>query len=268
VILVPRGIRPGRPVSRTYDLAELANAKDAADLAALRAFLIRLAGASGSPAVPDPASRLELRALPGGHRLVAEALQRLREAQEIDRPAEAGDSVLPPLGDRLSRPVTLTFAPPRPLTQVLKELEVESQARVLADWPALERAGVGPETAVTLKVHEQPLSRALDGLAESRGLGWAPIDEQTLLLTTAAGAEGLWQVRSYPAKAFGPAAQDSQPLELLVRARSSAKHWQAADAVPASWRDPASDKVLIVGPVGLHLELESLRAHGEPARAR
>ncbi|MFO0896738.1 MAG: hypothetical protein U0836_04835 [Pirellulales bacterium] len=247
VLIEPRGVRAGKPLAKSYDLADLTSTLNDEQADELRAFLAGLGGAA-----PQPADRkFTLTAKPERHRLVAEALARLRAGRQTSGADKPG-----PTSDRWTRTLTLNFRQPTPLLRIVRELESEAQATLLIDWPALVAAGLELDSQVSFVAHDQPLTAALADFAKVQQLAWVTLDDNALLLTSPARAANYLQVDSYPLDHFGPAPRDARQIAALLPAAAGGKAARV-------WIDPVAKRVLVAGPSPLHAAITERGGRGE-----
>jgi len=241
VLLVPRGLRAGKPSKQSYDLAELTASLDETQVSELRAFLSLVAGAA-----PPSAREFALNIEPAQHRLVAESIARLRAARQSSPSAPAAKNAW-------DRSLTLNFREATPVVRILGELEQEAQATVLVDWPSLVEVGLGLDSQVSFVVHDQPLSEVFAQFASAQKLAWVRLDDNALLLTSPAAAGSFRQVRSYSLATFGPQVRDAAQLTATLRAA-------APGEPPQVWLDPVSKTALVVGSAELHEQIARSQA--------
>jgi DNA-directed RNA polymerase subunit RPC12/RpoP len=233
VLLLPRGLRAGKPSKQTYDLTEIIAPLDEAQAAGLREFLSQVAGAA-LPNTPEVALTIE----PAQHRLVAESIACIRAARQSSPAA-------PTAKIAWGRTLTLNFREAAPLMRILAEFEQEARATLLVDWPALADAGLALDSQVSFVVHDQPLSEVFEQFVSAQKLAWIRLDDDALLLTSPAAAASFRQVRSYSLETFGPQVRDATQLTATLRAA-------APGEPPQVWLDPVSRTAIVVGSAALH----------------
>ncbi len=97
----------------------------------------------------------------------------------------------------LAKPITVSFLEPETLDEILDVLRRQSQAVLIWDLPALDAAGLSPETLATLVVREARFETALEQVLAPLGLTAIPVDETSLLVTTKTAAQQRLQTERY-----------------------------------------------------------------------
>ncbi len=141
---------------------------------------------------------------------------------------------------RLEQPATVDFAD-TPLSDVVEFLAEQFDLPLHVDRRALEDAGLGIDTRITLRVRRPvKLSSILRMISRQHDLAFVP-DDDILLLTTSGAAEEMLVARVYPVADLVPAAEgppDVPPLPgQLRRQYDELRHVIQAAVAPDSWSD-------------------------------
>lgn len=127
------------------------------------------------------ADGLQIKCLPCTHREI-ETLLRRQLCRSVN---QANDR---PLGWPTPGPsdssVSATFLQPTPFSEVILALDQASEIDILADWPNLVRAGITPQTPVTLNANDAPIGQVLRSLAGEIPLGTFEFDSAVILTTS------------------------------------------------------------------------------------
>lgn len=102
------------------------------------------------------------------------------------------------LGPVLERRTTFSFIEPTPLTDILAHWRRVTRLSILVDWRALAEIGLGERSRVECSVTNRPWGVALDGVLGPLGLGWAPVDDRTIRVSTLEAIAGEPTVELYP----------------------------------------------------------------------
>ena len=97
----------------------------------------------------------------------------------------------------LAKPVTISYLQPDALGDILDVLQRQTQAVVIWDLPALDAAGLSPDTLATLVVRETRFETALEQVLAPLGLTAIPLDESSLLITTKTAASQRLIIERY-----------------------------------------------------------------------
>jgi hypothetical protein len=84
----------------------------------------------------------------------------------------------------LAKKVTAGYPRPEAIGNILKHLEQQSGTAIIIDHAALDFADFSPASTGTLTIRESSLEEALSKLLTPLGLGFTPIDDQTLVVST------------------------------------------------------------------------------------
>jgi type II secretory pathway component GspD/PulD (secretin) len=144
----------------------------------------------------------------------------------------------------------------QPLSDVAEYLKQSHQIDVQLDRKALQAAGAGSDTPITLTVKGITLESALDLLLSDLGLTWV-IHDEVLLITSKSAAQGLIETRVYPVYdlVMTPPGQlpsvDGLDYDALLET--------LAEAAPAE--DGATSPIRVYKPAGALIVTRSVASH-------
>jgi len=164
----------------------------------------------------------------------------------------------------LSRPVTVNFFQPAPLTRVLRRLEESVEVKLLVNWRALMEAGIAGEPEVALTVHQLPLAQALEQLSLPLGLGYRTVEPTVFELTSRSALNHAMEIGFYEVgellraikKEFG---QEVAPEEILLQMLSGevgGESWAEAGGPARMVVDPVTEHLIVLQSQPVHAELE------------
>lgn len=162
----------------------------------------------------------------------------------------------------LGKSVTASFLQPDELGEILDVLRRQSQAVLIWDLPALDAAGLSPDTLATLVVLDARFETALDQLLTPLGLTAIPVDETSLLLTTKTAAAQRQLTERY---SLGQLAEqrrwgdDETAITAGLRQEITARGIEFPETLPLAW-DRASRTVAINASPLLHRTLGKILA--------
>lgn len=136
---------------------------------------------------------LQIRCLPCTHREIETLLRQqlcLGESAANGRPR---DWPSPNAGDS---PVSATFLQATPLAEVILALDQACETDIVVDWSNLVRAGITPQTPVTLTADDAPIAQVLGDLGGEVPLGTLEADGVVVLTTLESANRPA--VRVYP----------------------------------------------------------------------
>ncbi len=160
----------------------------------------------------------------------------------------------------LSKPVTASFLQPETLGDILDILRRQTQAVLTWDLPALDAAGLSPDTLATFTVGDAPLGKALEQLLEPAGLTVVPLDETSLLLTTKTAAtrrlltERYSVARLLEQRRWG---DDEAAVTAGFRQELNARGLDLPESVPLAW-DRASRTLAVSVSPSTHRAIEKI----------
>lgn len=175
-----------------------------------------------------------------------------------------------PIQHRLQQPATVDFAD-TPLSDVVEFLAEQFDLPLHVDRRALEDAGLGIDTPITLRVRRPvKLSSILRMISRQHELAFVP-DDDILLLTTSDAAERMLVARVYRVADLVPAAElppDVPPLPgQLRRQYDELRHVIQAAVAPDSWSDVGgSGDVSVLPGQGVLVIYQTHDAHQAVAR--
>lgn len=118
----------------------------------------------------------------------------------------------------LDRRTTFSFIEPVALTEVLDYFARATGRPLLVDWPAVGRAGLGPQSKLACSVANRPWRVALDGVLGPLGLRWDACDLGALCVSTDQPSDSFLRTDLYPM----PPDQADQVADRLPRDASTA----------------------------------------------
>lgn len=136
---------------------------------------------------------LQIKSLPCTHREIETLLR--RQLCRVEDPASGRPDDWPSQRPGDSS-VSATFLQPTPFSEVILALDQASEIDILVDWPNLVRAGITPQTPVTLNANDAPIGQVLRSLAGEIPLGVFEFDSAVILTTIGVANQPL--VRVYP----------------------------------------------------------------------
>lgn len=116
--------------------------------------------------------------------------ERLRKARGLSARSKYPHSLIQPtprlaaLEPRLAKTTTFAFVDWTPLIDVIVRWQDGSRIVMLTDWRALADQDLRPMTTMAGSVENQPWHEALDRCLEPLELGWYPVDDTTIQITT------------------------------------------------------------------------------------
>lgn len=153
--------------------------------------------------------------------------------------------------DALHRPVTANFRE-TPLAEIVAYLEDAAQTALLLDGPALAEAGRGPAERASLAVVKAPLADALDALLRPLGLTVAPLDTDTLQISTPRALAARMHIEFY--RINRPLSRADELGQLLGRIKR--------EAAPTTWSEMGGTAAIYFDqPSGCFIVLQSPAAH-------
>jgi hypothetical protein len=126
---------------------------------------------------------------------------------------------------KLREPVTINFATPTPIEEILTELEGATGTTILVDWAALGAAGRAGEPRGVLQVHGRPLCEALVELLQPLDLGYRIGGPDVFEVTTPKAVADRLELEFYPAKDLLAAGQSGEALAGQIKGQVSPATW-------------------------------------------
>jgi len=128
----------------------------------------------------------------------------------------------------LSRPVTLSFFQPTPLSTMLDALEKAGPLKIVVDWAALNTDSLAIQVKGTLKASGLPLAEALDALLQPLGLGYRVVDANLLQVSSQKALAERLELEFYPVREFVAAGQTGPGLVDKIKRQVTAPAWSPA----------------------------------------
>jgi hypothetical protein len=160
----------------------------------------------------------------------------------------------------LGKPVTASFLQPETLGEILDVFCRQTQMVLSWDLPALDAAGLSPDTLTTFTVQDARLEQALAQLLEPSGLTVVPLDETSLLVTTKTVAARRQLTERYSVgrllelRRWG---DDEAAVTAGFRQELNARGIELPETVPLAW-DRASRTLAISTSPPAHRGIEKI----------
>ncbi len=167
----------------------------------------------------------------------------------------------------LSKPVTLNFGRPEPLSSVLAYLHSSTQAIFLVDQIALAQQQTSVAASGILVADRQPLGQALTTLLEPMDMTWRVIDERTIEITTNQAAARHRDVEFYRVAEL--LAGDPAGQQLITRIERELASSIASDPSTPSAKihfDAPSHSLIVRAPQDIQLRVANLLSGWRVAR--
>ena len=170
--------------------------------------------------------------------------ERLRIARGLSQKSRYPNRLLPKqpalesLDATLNRRTTFSFVHPTALTEVIGHWKRSTGKAMVVDWRSLSEAGLGPRSTIKCAATNRPWSEALDGVLEPLGLGWAPIDGDTIWITSLGRLRQEELIDFYPVSA-----DDAEAISerLTTHSPQAGAHY-----------DPGSESLIVRGDAAAH----------------
>lgn len=160
------------------------------------------------------AEGLQIKCLPCTHHEIETLLR--RQLCRVEDPASGSPDDWPSQrpGDSL---VSAYFLQPTPFSEVILALDQASEIDILVDWPNLVRAGITPQTLVTLNANDAPIGHVLRSLGGEFPLDTLEFDGAVILTTPDIANRPV--IRVYPIAALiGAGASIARIRDQIVNA--------------------------------------------------
>ncbi len=160
----------------------------------------------------------------------------------------------------LQKPVTATVLEPETVGEILNILHRQTQAIIAWDLPALDAAGLSPETLARLTVQVVPLEQALEQLLEPLGMTMVPLDETSLLLTTKTAASRRIMTERYSLEKLDGLRRwgtDEAAVTAGFRQELNARGLELPETIPLAW-DRASRTLAVSASPLTHRAIEKI----------
>jgi hypothetical protein len=156
--------------------------------------------------------------------------------------------------------ITVNFASPRPLSDVITWMRPKIPGALLIDHAALAREEMSAESDCSVVAVNKPLSALLDGLVASADLAWRAIDERTVELTTRQAAADQMDVEFYGVRDLAADGTAADAIVRRVTAEIEPRIWGNDPAKAAIHYDPAGRTLIVRAPQKTQMQVESLLA--------
>ena len=156
---------------------------------------------------------------------------------------------------KLDARTTFTFTRYTPLEEIFAYWQQQLGVAVLVDWPSLLAEGVSPRLQIACAVKGEPWHQALDTVLDPLGLGWRPVDKDTIEITTSQVIHEQPQLKFYSLDTYNKQADEptlTQAKKWLDKHRTSTADGPAA----ALLIDPPSNTLIANQPTAAHRRLE------------
>lgn len=161
--------------------------------------------------------------------------------------------------EALQRPVTANFRE-TPLAEVVAYLEDATQTALLLDGPALAEAGRGLADPASLAVVKAPLADALDALLRPLGLTVAPLDTDTLQISTPRALAARLQLEFYRINRPLNRADELGPLLGRIKREAAPTTWSEMGGTAAIYFDQPSGCFIVLQSPAAHATIERILA--------
>ncbi len=198
------------------------------------------------------------------HRQVERFLEDLRSLRQADRTAGRHPSRWALAQKELSRPITVNFFEPAPLSRVLRQVEQSANVKLLVNWRVLTDGGMTREPEVTFTVHQLPLDQALEQLLLPLGLAYRVVESTVFEVTTRSALNhameiGFYFVGDILQAIKGEFGQESAPEEILLQmisAEVGGESWAEAGGPARMVIDQTSEHLIVLQSQPVHAELD------------
>lgn len=237
--------------------------QDASELARLVETFVaptawQAAGGAGSIEAAD--GELVVKQTPKVAHQVADFLDKLRLARQLPVARRQG----PPASlatrwsmarDKLAGSITVNFAEPTPLAQIVAQLQKASGIKIVFDGLGLAEAGVSPQDEASLSTDQEPLADVLDRLLEPLKLAYWIVNADLLAITSQREVAEELEVEIYPVESLlkGEATDD---FIASISKEVAAETWPDMGGPGALTVDALSSHLIVLAPQAVQIELE------------
>lgn len=127
------------------------------------------------------------------------------------------------LATALEHRTTFSFVMPTTLRKIFEHWSQATGLTILVDWQSLAKAELNPQSTLTTSVTQRTWTEAFDGTLNRIGLAWAPIDQQTIWITSLEREANTHYVEFYPglSESIASIILDQQPQATVTYDRPS-----------------------------------------------
>ena len=202
----PYSPNPTNGALTNYDVKDLARGNDAAEIGRLiERFVVPATwkSAGGTGTIQVDGTTLHIDQSDSVSRQIVIFCERLRLARGLmprsKYPVEllSIESPYKQLAAKLDEHTTFTFLDGTRLADMVRQWQKMTGLTILVDWAALSEIELTPSSPIFCSAIDRTWADSLDGVLEPLGLGWWPVDGETIQITTLKSLEKIQRIEFY-----------------------------------------------------------------------